>query len=661
MVDKVSRYMIEGNTSFNSMSEFLTKGSDTEAVTVKSFYPNWEDTNDGPKGESKWHHDGTTGGTPTVNTTSSIISAMATGKVISADGKGWVMSKQDYNYYQFGALMDGTTDDTAAFNAALAHADFIKHVGGAVTAIVSGIVISSAVVAHGDKLVTLSNSGIATDQPIIEIDSNDVRINGFYITNANASLTSPVVKLTCTTERQRISWRDNWITNTASCYAFHVTDLIYDFTYRDNVIESPLNPDSDNSRGLYFGQSSTGTTSTKRITIRDNKFRYGSYGCDFVGSGSQNGPIFIRDNEFLGQDTTALHLYHCRRWEATGNHFVNISAQSRPNNDNGAVFLDTLSPVTLTTTGKFNNNTFVNITGNAIYVEECVGIEISGNELLSVAARSADTYTYPWTIGVTTANSTSDGGCGILVTGGCYRLNIHDNYIQQARFGVKIDRSIGSHPEYASYNITVRDNVITRCADSGVVIKEKVEGVRVINNDIFNCGGAGDSSAIVVDRQNTDVTNYAETITIANNDTTPDASLTNNQARGYYEKYNVAHTLKMHDNKWHVSGSLNAVVANSVSGRIVDNEFVSGGLSLTTPSESLLVYGNTGSNILSRLPYNSATTAQLTSLASDVNTRDKYIGKPVWNTTTNVLLIASGTAANSHWYTAAGIDTYTPV
>lgn len=567
----------------------------------------------------------------------------------------YIVSVKDY-----GAVGNGIVNDTSAINQALAIGGRIYFPAG--TYLCSGLVINTQnTVIVGDRLVTLSNTGISTDQPILEIAANDVTIDGFFIHNYNTSLTQPVINIDCTSERRGITFKNNWITNDAACIAINVEDLIYDFTFTNNVVESPLNPDTDNSRGLYFGTTSTGTTSTKRIIIENNKFRYGSYGCDFVGTGSPNGPIFIRDNEFLGQDTTALHLYHCKRWEATGNHFVNVTAQARPNNDNGVVFLDTLSPVTLTTTGKFCNNHFVNCVGNAIYAEECIGIEISGNEFLSVSQRTSDTYSYDWTIGATTATVTSDGGAAILITGGCQRVNIHDNYIQQARMGVKLDRSVGAHPEYEVTNISIRDNVITRCAEAGILIKEKVTVVRISGNDIFCNGGFGDSAAIVVDRQNTDSTNYADYIIVSNNDTTPDPSLTNNQARGYYEKYNVAHTLKMNDNTWVTSGILSAIAANSISGRIVDNFISSGAISLTTPNSSLLMYGNVGAAVPSYVPLASATTAQLTSLSSDINTRDKYVGKSVWNTTTNVLVISVGSAASSHWYTAAGVDTHTPV
>lgn len=56
-----------------------------------------------------------------------------------------------------------------------------------------------------------------------------------------------------------------------------------------------------------------------------------------------------------------------------------------------------------------------------------------------------------------------------------------------------------------------------------------------------------------------------------------------------------------------------------------------------------------------------ATTAQLTDKTAAINTTNKYAGKMVRNTTTNLLLYAIGSAATDHWYSAAGADTHTPV
>lgn len=56
-----------------------------------------------------------------------------------------------------------------------------------------------------------------------------------------------------------------------------------------------------------------------------------------------------------------------------------------------------------------------------------------------------------------------------------------------------------------------------------------------------------------------------------------------------------------------------------------------------------------------------ATTAQLTSLISDVNTLHKRAGRSVLNTTTHKVVTAAGPDADDHWYDAAGADTHTPV
>lgn len=90
-------------------------------VTTKSFYPGWAATVAGPKGRAIWHHDGTTGGVQTTDTTAAIQTAILAGKVISADGKGWVLSKQVFTPAQVGVQGDDT-DETTGLKAIFAAA-----------------------------------------------------------------------------------------------------------------------------------------------------------------------------------------------------------------------------------------------------------------------------------------------------------------------------------------------------------------------------------------------------------------------------------------------------------------------------------------------------------------------------------------------------------
>lgn len=57
---------------------------------------------------------------------------------------------------------------------------------------------------------------------------------------------------------------------------------------------------------------------------------------------------------------------------------------------------------------------------------------------------------------------------------------------------------------------------------------------------------------------------------------------------------------------------------------------------------------------------NTATTAQLAALADPINTTGKFTGKLVLNTTTNVIVAATGSTAASTWV-AAGAVAHTPV
>lgn len=107
------------------------------------------------KGAARFYHDGTTGGTPTTNTTAAIIAAMATGKVISADGRGWVLSQQEYNIMQFGA---GTgVDDTSAIQAL---ADYLNSLGGGKMTAPEGSFLASRIKLYSK--VTFEGAGYGT-------------------------------------------------------------------------------------------------------------------------------------------------------------------------------------------------------------------------------------------------------------------------------------------------------------------------------------------------------------------------------------------------------------------------------------------------------------------------------------------------------------------
>ena len=56
-----------------------------------------------------------------------------------------------------------------------------------------------------------------------------------------------------------------------------------------------------------------------------------------------------------------------------------------------------------------------------------------------------------------------------------------------------------------------------------------------------------------------------------------------------------------------------------------------------------------------------STTTELEDVGDAINTTGKYVGKPVFNTTTGVLLVADTAAAAGTWSTAAGAATHSPV
>ena len=62
----------------------------------------------------------------------------------------------------------------------------------------------------------------------------------------------------------------------------------------------------------------------------------------------------------------------------------------------------------------------------------------------------------------------------------------------------------------------------------------------------------------------------------------------------------------------------------------------------------------------SALLLDSATTTRIEDAADPVNTYGKFVGRSVYNTTTNKTVFAGGTGTTDHWYTSDGTDTHTP-
>lgn len=57
-----------------------------------------------------------------------------------------------------------------------------------------------------------------------------------------------------------------------------------------------------------------------------------------------------------------------------------------------------------------------------------------------------------------------------------------------------------------------------------------------------------------------------------------------------------------------------------------------------------------------------STTAALAAIGNAINTTGKYQGKPVFNSTTNILVCAVGAAAGSVWANAGtGVTAHTPI
>lgn len=76
--------------------------------------------------------------------------------------------------------------------------------------------------------------------------------------------------------------------------------------------------------------------------------------------------------------------------------------------------------------------------------------------------------------------------------------------------------------------------------------------------------------------------------------------------------------------------------------------------------------GGDGTNVWSALPGGgtgrvTSTTAALAAIGNAINTVDKYVGKPVFNTTTSKTVYAVGATAGALWLDHAGATAHTPV
>jgi hypothetical protein len=101
------------------------------------------------------------------------------------------------------------------------------------------------------------------------------------------------------------------------------------------------------------------------------------------------------------------------------------------------------------------------------------------------------------------------------------------------------------------------------------------------------------------------------------------------------------------------------------------NVFLSGGKTFfasSSGSDTLSLIGMYGTNwqetgrqsSISEAYSNTATAANIAAIGNAINTRGKYAGRAVYDTTNNRLMIASGSAANSTWYRADGGANVTP-
>ena len=149
--------------------------------------------------------------------------------------------------------------------------------------------------------------------------------------------------------------------------------------------------------------------------VADCRFKNGLGGIIFQGSGIQQGPNWLVRNHFTGVEGNAINNYYCSSTWLLGNIAEECTAPATSVHDNGVFWIDThsASGVSSYDGTHVHYNTVRDCVGNAYFLEEGI-TSWSNNDALDIQERTSDTYS------VTTGGDTytSDGGHGVLVTGG---------------------------------------------------------------------------------------------------------------------------------------------------------------------------------------------------------------------------------------------------
>lgn len=330
MVDKVSQYMMESEATFDSMSDFISKGADTDQgiVKVTSFYGSWKETTSGPQGSSEWFHTGVTGETQTTNTTSGIIAAMATGLVVDSRGNQWKLFVKDkiFNVKSFGAKGDFSNDDTTAIQAAINAIKAHKLDGstyGQATLYFPPVDSNDAYLVSDQLLfqdmiqVTITGGqgshirNTSTSDPIFHFEGTvgfgnvfGFVVDNIFLSNSYSSNTEATIKLT----RCILSWFNKiYIDNSLCGYGIYLDSSSSENWFSDVIIEQAgidgvyCNGDLNHFTNIHTANCTRygfNFDSNSRGNVCNGLISYlsGQHGIYCVGLDNQLGNVVVRNN-----------------------------------------------------------------------------------------------------------------------------------------------------------------------------------------------------------------------------------------------------------------------------------------------------------------------------------------------------------------------------
>lgn len=251
----------------------------------------------------------------------------------------------------------------------------------------------------------------------------------------------------------------------------------------DNIIEAKKNPRiRRNYKQIAVIRLQGVTTHSKNnsyIYIKNNIIKYGNSGFRIAGKGTPPNPLWFENNVIQGQLGCGAFFYHGARQKIINNYFSNITAVSMKNNDGGVVWLDKYGNGDILFTG----NTIENNYGNGIYIEELKNAIVSNNIIKNNFKRVNDTYK----INNKGYNYNSDGGNGILITGGIRGLQVSNNQIlENASDGILINRNLGVQLNYSIPLLNINNNLITNNKLYGIETVGKVDNILVRNNIVVS-------------------------------------------------------------------------------------------------------------------------------------------------------------------------------